>query len=295
MPAVDGDHVPEREVGGGDDVRAVGGGRRELGADPPCRGRVHVPHAFPGGVGDLGRRVHHVPGQQGTLVSARDHVDRRSGCVARDRARVQARQQRRLPVEGLHPFGDRGQRAPDDRVGLGPLQEVRPVRPVHPVRGIGEDDLPVLARPPDVIPVQVREHHVGDVPGRDPQAAQAVQELAAAPAVLVELAESRVDQRHPVPRPEQEAPEGQLHVAGAVKIMAAVLPRVRPARDGQHLPAGHVAGPVVHRLDGQRAHSHAAHPTRPGRDRPVAVLPLYPAGTGGTTARLRRHGEGTPP
>jgi hypothetical protein len=57
--------------------------------------------------------------------------------------------------------------------------------------------------------VQVREDHVGDLGGRDAQPAQAVEELTAVPLLVLVLAESGVDQHHPVTGPEQVAAADQ--------------------------------------------------------------------------------------
>ena len=119
-----------------------------------------------------------------------------------------------------------------------------------------------------MIPVQVREDHVGDLGRRDAQPAQAVEELAAVPLLVLVLAEPGVDQHHPVTGPEQVAAADQLYVPRVVHIVPALVPSVRVDGDVEDIPGDLVSVPVIHRVDGERANSHATSVRSAGYHKP---------------------------
>nr|WP_235029257.1 hypothetical protein [Streptomyces sp. 3213.3] len=92
------------------------------------------------------------------------------------------------------------------------------------VPGVSEDRFTRGSDPADVVHVQVGEHDIGDLLGRDAKIGERVEQLSARFDDIDVRSQSRVDQDRPVSRTQQENPE-TLWFHGAVGAGRAAVPQ----------------------------------------------------------------------
>ena len=150
---------------------------------------------------------------------------------------------------------------------------------VAPVGGVGEHDLTLLRGPADVVEVQVREQHVGDVGGLHTvggQAGEAARRPGTAAGPRGRTPQSTSTTRSP--DAHEEAAEHQLEVLAVA---------VRNCRCGSHASARHREERVGDR-DARHTVEDRQHLESRRLARPATLLLARPAPGGGRTA-ARRH------
>jgi hypothetical protein len=248
----------------------------------------------PVGHADLGRVVGDVAPEQGRVVAGADQqaLGARGVPGGVDQAELVVEDPVALQQLG-HPEGpERGDAAVERRpvVLVAPGGEQLPVGPLDQVAGPREPRPGPVAVPgqvpADVVEVEVGEDDQVDLVRLDPGGGQLLGEPSRRPdpggAGHPVAPDPGVDQHHPVPGPDHEAPVAQPPAVGAAERVRVAPPPGRPRRrldpgEGLVEGDGEVAGDVAHGgdLDG------------PDRQRPLGHGSSF-SGRGGRSARRRR-------